>query len=165
MKYAKVTIKGRRFKVREDGVVWFRKKGKWVRVTPIPTGESRKYLQVRGVRVHHIVMIGFNGPRPDGMVICHFPNQDGTDNRLCNLMWGTVGDNSLHRELKRWMDKIRNKDYGNKRGGKITEENIRCVRKVYDSGRLSLLEISGLTGIAEGLVRDIVYRRIWKQFG
>lgn len=44
-------------------------------------------------RVHVVVLETFNCPRPDGMLACH-NNGDSTDNRLCNLRWGTPKDNA-----------------------------------------------------------------------
>lgn len=42
--------------------------------------------------VHRLVLTAFVGPCPEGMHACHW-NDDGTDNRLSNLRWGTSSEN------------------------------------------------------------------------
>lgn len=44
-------------------------------------------------RVHLLVAEAFIGPRPEGMVLRHL-NDDTNDNRLANLAYGTIRDNS-----------------------------------------------------------------------
>ena len=44
-------------------------------------------------RIHVVVLETFVCPRPDGMIACH-NNGDSTDNRLCNLRWGTHEENA-----------------------------------------------------------------------
>ena len=44
------------------------------------------------VSVHTLVLNAFVGPRPKGCVCLH-KNNDGHDNRLCNLSWGTQAEN------------------------------------------------------------------------
>lgn len=44
--------------------------------------------------VHSIVLEAFHGPRPVGLEGCH-RNGQATDNRACNLRWGTRSSNHL----------------------------------------------------------------------
>jgi len=61
-------------------------------------GRANNYHRVmlmhpkRHAYVHHLVLETFVGPRPVDMVGCH-RNDDGFDNRLVNLYWGTQLDN------------------------------------------------------------------------
>ena len=62
-------------------------------------GRCRNYWRVmlnlpvqRFAYVHHLVLAAFVGPRPVEHVICH-RNDDGHDNRLSNLYYGTAEDN------------------------------------------------------------------------
>ena len=48
------------------------------------------------VRVHEVVLTAFIGPRPDGYVGKH-KNDDPSDNRLCNLEWGSQSENAEER--------------------------------------------------------------------
>lgn len=56
-----------------------------------------------GKPVHQLVMLTFVGPPPMGMEVRHL-NGDPTDNRLCNLAYGTRSENILdvYRIGKRW---------------------------------------------------------------
>jgi hypothetical protein len=47
-------------------------------------------------RVHCLVLEAFVGPRPEGFQGCHH-NDDKENNRLDNLAWKSVGDNSRDR--------------------------------------------------------------------
>ena len=49
-------------------------------------------------RVHQLVAEAFLGPRPDGQLVRHL-NSDPTDNRLCNLAYGTNSENAQDRAL------------------------------------------------------------------
>lgn len=46
--------------------------------------------------VHHLVLLTFVGPRPEGMVACH-TNDVPHDNRLENLRWDTQEENMADR--------------------------------------------------------------------
>jgi hypothetical protein len=46
------------------------------------------------ITVHRLVAAAFLGPRPDGMMICHW-NGDPADNRVENLRYATRVDNAL----------------------------------------------------------------------
>jgi hypothetical protein len=49
-------------------------------------------------RVHVVVLETFVCARPDGMIACH-GNGNSTDNRLCNLRWGSHHDNAKDKIL------------------------------------------------------------------
>lgn len=69
---------------------------------PAVGGRANNYhrVQLRGAErdakrfayIHHLVLAAFVGPRPADHVICH-RNDDGFDNRLANLYYGTAEDN------------------------------------------------------------------------
>lgn len=46
--------------------------------------------------VHHLVLEAFIGPRPAGMVSCHW-DDEGTNNHLSNLRWDTINGNQRDR--------------------------------------------------------------------
>lgn len=43
--------------------------------------------------VHRMVATAFNGPAPDGMLICRHVDNNASNNRPGNLLWGTQADN------------------------------------------------------------------------
>lgn len=65
-----------------------------VRYVQLHTGKQSKPK-----RVHLMVLESFVGPRPDGMVGCHY-DDDHSNNHLSNLRWDTPANNE--------QDKIRN---------------------------------------------------------
>ena len=54
--------------------------------------------------VHRLVLEAFVGPRPDGMVGCHW-DDNPDNNRVENLRWATVSENNY--------DSVRNGTHGN----------------------------------------------------
>lgn len=72
---------------------------------PNPVGNPRTHLAVaftaldgrrRHVKVHHLVLEVFIGPRPEGMKGLHW-DDDPNNNHVSNLRWGTSSDNQLDR--------------------------------------------------------------------
>lgn len=68
---------------------------------PYPDDDGYLCVKIRGetVKVHHLVLEAFCGPRPYGMEGCHGPDPDRTCNVLSNLRWGTHRENE--RDKKR----------------------------------------------------------------
>lgn len=60
--------------------------------------DLRKPCIKQKARVHVVVLETFVCPRPEGMIACH-NNGDSSDNRLCNLRWGTHEDNAKDKIL------------------------------------------------------------------
>ena len=71
--------------------------GRILRPSSDPKGRQQVTLSGGGVarrrRVHHLVLEAFVGPRPDGMVACHW-DDNPRNNALANLRWGTLADNA-----------------------------------------------------------------------
>lgn len=76
------------------------------------------------VHVHVLVMLAFVGPRPEGMVICHFDG-DPTNNHLANLRYDTHSSNMLD-SVRHGTHPRNSRNRGIthcKRGHKFTPEN------------------------------------------
>lgn len=75
-----------------------RRVGKMRRLVRQPSGHFTVALRFNRVRqtflVHHLVLLAFVGPRPDGMEGCHWDDNPG-NNRLENLRWDTRSANCL----------------------------------------------------------------------
>ena len=78
-----------------------------------PGGRRNNYLRVmlqiwkgkvkakqRFAYIHHVVLEAFVGPRPNGAVVCH-RNDDGHDNRLANLYYGSQEDNEQDKYINK----------------------------------------------------------------
>jgi hypothetical protein len=77
------------------------------------------------VRVHVLVCETFIGPRPDGLLTRHL-NGNPYDNRIENLAYGTVSENSLDC-VSHGTHPLASKTHC-KRGHEFTEGNFRWVR-------------------------------------
>ncbi len=61
------------------------------RISPLGDGVNKT------VYMHHLVLLAFVGPAPEGMICCH-NNGDPTDNRPENLRWDTPESNNADME-------------------------------------------------------------------
>lgn len=108
--------------------------------------------------VHRLALETFVGPCPEGMETCH-NNGDPTDNRIENLRWDThkanFKDAIQHQTLCR-MD-------GEKNGmSRLTENQIREIRKLAKERTLTQKEIAEKFSIHEETVGRIHRRKRWK---
>lgn len=119
-------------------------------VTLNKNGEQRQS------RVHCLVLEAFIGSRPPGMLACHFPNPNVSDNRLSNLRWdsckGNLADRKAHgTEL-----------IGSRNGrAKISEEDVLRAREMRKRGE-TFRAISESIGVSFSYARKIVVGDNWK---
>ena len=121
-------------------------------------GYTRHVLWHNGVGSQHIthklILWTFVGPRPEGMEACHL-NGIKTDNRICNLKWGSRSENQAHREL-----------HGTGRIGKrftqnrLSTEMVERVRSL--SALLNNTEIARALQMPRTTINDLVLRRTRK---
>lgn len=103
--------------------------------------------------VHRLVLESFVGPCPDGLEALH-SDDDGSNNRLSNLRWGTRGDNLV--------DAVRNgrRPIGSHQHmAKLTEADIPRIRAMF--GSVSLVSIARHFGVSESIIRQIKTGRAW----
>lgn len=72
--------------------------------------------------VHALVLLAFVGPRPKGYE-CRHLNGVRSDNRLCNLAWGTPAENDDDRRKHGTF--VQGERHG---AAKLTEQDIRLIR-------------------------------------
>lgn len=77
--------------------------------------------------VHTLVLLAFVGPRPAGHE-CRHLNGVRSDNRLCNLAWGTPAENDQDR--RRHGTFIQGELHG---AAKLTEQDIHIIRAAKGS--------------------------------
>ncbi len=105
--------------------------------------------------VHHLVLLSFVGPCPDGMECCH---RDGSpeNNALENLRWDTPQAN--HADMARHG----RRRYGeNKANAKLKEEDIHEIRRLRANG-LSLPKLAATFGVCCRTVINILAGKKWK---
>jgi len=105
--------------------------------------------------VHRLVGFAFLKPDPTRPTINHI-NGKRTDNRPCNLAWSTLAENNAHSAHKRCAAT------NPKRAFKLTPAIVRSIRKRHAAGELSSA-IAKDIGISAPMVRNVVYRRSWKE--
>lgn len=129
-----------------------------------PVKESHGYLRValyknnkrKEFKVHKLVLETFIGPCPEGME-CRHLNGIRTDNRLCNLKWGTGKENC--------QDAINHKTFqmGSKHYlSKLEDNQIKEIRKLTKEGRLTLKEIGKRFSVSVTTISDIKNKKIYK---
>lgn len=79
------------------------------------------------------------GPRPEGMEVCHFPDNDVTNNHPSNLMWGTHRENNEHKRI-----------HGTLHGGAAHSAIMKRVSKRGDEHRSRLRPETVLRGEESG---------------
>lgn len=99
--------------------------------------------------VHSLVLSTFIGPRPNGQHIRHL-NGDPTDNRLCNLSYGTVVENSLDRY-----------QHGTMRMAKLNPEKVIEARQRVANGE-TFNSVAKDYGVTSGAISSAVNGYSWK---
>lgn len=136
------------------GTAMRRRSGQMLKPGRKPSGHMSVALgKGNSVDVHRIVLEAFVGPCPVGQEGLH-GDDDGSNNDLSNLRWGTRADNL--------QDAIRN---GRKAVGssvylaKLTEADIPDIRKLF--GSRSYASIARQYGVSESTIRQIRDGRSW----
>jgi hypothetical protein len=105
--------------------------------------------------VHRLVMLAFVGPCPEGME-CNHLDGDKTNNRIENLEYVTKSENAIHAYANGLAPK--GEDHGR---SKLTESNVKEIRKLYATGKYLQRELGARFGIAQTQVSSIVRREQW----
>lgn len=156
--------------VGDDGSVWSRRDYRggtaaaWHRLSP--RADRDGYLSVtlyrdrrrNTVKVAHLVLEAFIGPRPDGTESAHWPDTDVRNNAATNLRWTEHHDNIL--------DKVRGGTVARGEGhgsAKLTEDDVRAIRAAYRPRQrgFGYIATGRRFGISGNQVRLIVTRRNW----
>lgn len=122
----------------------------YMRVNLCASGKCRLHY------VHELVAAAFIGPRPLGHQVRHL-NSDGTDNRACNLSYGSQAENEA--------DKIAvgRSNAGSRHGmSKLTEDQVKEIRSGLSSGRPGV-EIAAQFGVHPNTISHIKKNRTWRK--
>ena len=153
-----------------------RRKGKIIALATLSKyGHLRANLYWKNKRtrmyIHQIVLLAFLGPRPEGLEVRHI-NGDPTDNRLCNLAYGTRKENSADSVLhgtkrigalkvsaaKKGIATIWGEAHGR---SKLTEADVRELRNEKQAGA-SAASLASKYNIAQATVSKICNYTSWR---
>jgi hypothetical protein len=167
------------YRVGDDGSVWTRKRHPhtpWrrMRQSALPGNYLTTSLYndagVHRFNTHSLILTAFVGPSPAGMCCRHL---DGNphNNALANLRWGTPQENA---DDRRRHGRVPCGDHhpsrtrpeclarGERHGcSKLTEDQVRLMRRMHASGGHSLQSLAIRFGVAHYTVWHIITRRSW----
>jgi hypothetical protein len=138
-----------------DGAIWSDRRGELRPMKPRikDNGYPQITMQLNGRKVdrhiHDLVLTAFHGERPAGMVACHFPNNDKTDCRPANLMWGSRSLNWEHCKLHQTLPRRR------------TIHEVRAIRAHAAAGAKAPA-LAEQYDISPTAIRNIVKRKTHK---
>jgi hypothetical protein len=106
-------------------------------------------------RAHRVAWLKAHGEIPKGLSVLH-----SCDNPACvnlgHLRLGTHKDNMDERTRKG------RHSYGEKSNSThLTEDDVRCLRKVHAAGVMGLKDVGALFGVSKCGAWNIVHRRTW----
>lgn len=153
--------------VTPDGFVWTKRTPRtkvishhWTKMKPSVSkknGYFKLKLFEKGVKkyctVHHLVLLVFVGPKPNGMFGCH---NDGNpqNNHVDNLRWDTPRSNSE--------DVIKHKSRAGTKNprAKITEDDVREIKRMRKEG-MTYVEIAKSFPVKPYMVWAICNGKNW----
>jgi hypothetical protein len=164
-----------KYRVGSDGSVWrwwagakrYREKyqPKWKLLKPAvdQDGYHRVVIYNNGKRkryfAHHLVLVVFVGPQPEGMICRHFPDRNPANNTVSNLSWGTQLENEADKDVHG----TRHRMPGEKHPFAIlTAERVIKIRQDYATGEFTQQELASREGVTRGAIGDVVRRINWK---
>lgn len=123
---------------------------------PLSNGYAVAHISVGGrkqnVRAHHMVLLAFKGPRPNGMIGLH-NDSDRTNNTPENLRWGTHDDNM--------QDRKRHGNYAVGEAHHNASISETMARNIAGDPRVAS-RISEDTGVSVGVIQRIKKGETWK---
>lgn len=121
----------------------------------ITNGYRYVVLRRKSIRVANLVLVTHVGPKPFPRALGRHLDDNGLDDRLSNLAWGSHADN--------WRDAVRNGTaaLGSRNGrARLSESDVLQIRAAVAKG-LPRRGIAETYGIAIWTVHDIMSRRRW----
>lgn len=115
-------------------------------------GKQKRFLIHRLMALHFI-------PNPDNKPCVNHKDGNGMNNRLDNLEWVTVKENSEHAFRNGLMDSIIG---SNQHNSKLTEKDIPVIRKMISEGK-SCLEIAKTYKVRSTAISKIKRSITWKR--
>jgi len=149
------------YEITKDGRIWSLYLGRWLN----PGTNSGGYKQITLVqnreqhskKVHRLVLETFAGPCPEGTECCH-NNGIRTDNRLCNLRWGTRLENNRDKQ-------IHGTEYSREKEGnpnrKLTRYQVFQIRELYKNPKITQQKLAKCFRVLQCHIGRIVRNIAW----
>ena len=117
------------------------------------TGEVRH----KHMSVHRLVAVAFI-PNPDNLPEVNHRDGIKSHNYIDNLEWVTSSENDYHA----YATGLKCKKYGDTSHlHKYTRDRVELACKLMDSGKYTSVEIEGITGISNAMLKRIYKRKSW----
>lgn len=153
--------------VRSNGEVW-RRRGFWCRADRPVALQKGRYARVslwrNGDRtpvrplVHRLVYEHFVGPIPPGMTINH-KNGNRRDNRVTNLELATMSEQMRHAYATGLQKRA--KGEARKNVAKLTERQVREIRKLYAFRHVTGKYLAARYGVSPACIWSVVRGDRW----
>lgn len=125
--------------------------------TPAPERQGG-YVRVHGASLHRVVLLSFDDPPFADALVRHTPNHDRTDNRLCNLQWGTYADNG--KDTREQGRSLQGEKHPN---AVLTAARVEEGLQRYIAEGWTTQQCADFLGIDQGHVASIITGKHWKQ--
>ncbi len=104
--------------------------------------------------IHRLVLEAFSGPRPEGLVCCHWDG-DPSNNRLTNLRWDTQKSNAA--------DAIRHgrRKFGEEAGSVLLVDQVVEIRRLHGE-RVPIGKLAADYGVSWPAIQKIVKGLAWR---
>lgn len=101
-------------------------------------------------------------PNQNHLPIVRHLNDDGLDNKIENLAWGTRRDNMLDAiKNGKWKNSMRRQIRGEEKfNAKLCEEDVRQIRALYVSG-VDGVKLSKKYGVSNPIIYSILNKKTW----
>jgi transposase len=113
-------------------------------------------LKRNRIAVHRLVLIAFVGPNPPGQM-CRHLDGNPANNCVGNLAWGTYLENAADRAKHG-----KNLNGEKNHLAKLTEDDVRAIRRDYKSGGVTHQDLADRYGISKHLVYLVIKRKMWR---
>ena len=124
-------------------------KGKIIKQSKDSHNRLRLILNKNGKKknyfVHSLVALSFIGEKPDNYIVAHC-NGDNNDNRLSNLRYDTIKENSI--DMYRHGGKVSI--------GKFSINDVMKIGYFYDSGNYTMSEIGEMYNVRHSTISKII---------
>lgn len=108
--------------------------------------------------VHRLVALTFI-PNPENKFCVNHKDGNKLNNRVENLEWCSVSENFKHAHKMGLMNPVKGSRHAH---AKVNEDDIKEIREMAASGRITLTGIAEIYGLEASVVSRIVNRRTWK---